>query len=394
MTITPHAHIFPDCDPQIRTAISSFLVEWERYSATSRGHFSIFRLVEKLLDPVWIDWQKQHPIFNCDTLDAVWRRFEDELDRIHGAGTCGDLEGELRRGRYPLSTIARRCGFFGLNRFLELSERIARGIRYEKEVAALDSLYSLRSIVHACALKKPKTRGELSSTRANPKSSMCSLCGESTELTLQNLNLTWRPSNLEGAERLRPSVNYCCTHRPKNPDGKLRKEYFQASRSKPKFDQEYSRMSFQFLVNDALANNNNSTNKWIEKYIRCLTRHKHLIFDANIYKIAESKFELKKGITSSGYLRRKKSKNLSDPAECELNEYAILMESRIRNESRNLVDLKISDRKKEIMMRVVAGQSPNEIAAQMGINFQTVQRSLNSVPKGYRMHELTNEFAS
>ena len=61
-----------------------------------------------------------------------------------------------------------------------------------------------------------------------------------------------------------------------------------------------------------------------------------------------------------------------------------LTESRLRNEARELVYRRISDRKKEIVIRLAFGASQADVAREFGISRQAISKLLAEVPSAYR----------
>jgi DNA-binding NarL/FixJ family response regulator len=60
-------------------------------------------------------------------------------------------------------------------------------------------------------------------------------------------------------------------------------------------------------------------------------------------------------------------------------------EAELRNRARLMVDSKLSDRKKQILMLQRAGFNQSDIARRLGIERQAVSKSIASIPQIFRL---------
>lgn len=358
--------VWAGCDPQLADAINSFSEKWGPYSSASRRH-SIFSLMRDLIDPAWYDLHHRYPAINRDSLDAAWKRYQWER-YWHLAPEGSEKESPEQRkarakkpfipcsgivnGDYALSAIARHHGFIALERFIQLTAKSIRGCDYED--AALACINSLRSLSLACGLKKPKkkTHGKINAQREHLHL-FCQLCGQKTELSAYIEGNTWPQEDAED-ECLRLSSIYCAAHRPKAPfSDSIKAEYFRAKRSKSKFDEEFFRLERQSWSMSVSVPWAESGNTWVDEYICRLVAHRRLTLG-------------------------------QDESEMEA------FEGKLRNEARMLVDRKISDRKKEIVMLLASGLNQAAIALRLGVKRQAVSKVLQSIPAAYRLDQLTD----
>jgi hypothetical protein len=247
------------------------------------------------------------------------------LGHIPGAGT-GVAFSEIIRlvGLAAMARIQRQ-----LLRAFVLTEdkQSATGERF---VATLESLIEL---VWACARKRP-AKSQVRDTRLNGqrRQGFCRFCGALAELTsFAGGNDASKADDPE--EILRLSSLYCMDHRPKLPNGAWNPTYRQARRSLAQFDLELNRLRLQGARLGAPQVM--SGDRLVDSYIhRCVA-----------------------------------DRALRPGDEVEL-----------RNLARLMVDSKLSDRKKQMLMLQYYGLNQSEIARRLGIERQAVSKALALIP--------------
>lgn len=363
MTEAKKITAWPGCDPQLAKAIELFSENWEPYSAESR-RYSIFNLMRDLIDPAWHDFCLRFPALNSTLMDHAWNCYQWEKWRS-SAPSEGDLETaeqkseRMRRafvqcggkmgGTYFLSEIARRHGFTAMDQFIRFASlgKEMYGDTAETTYASSQSLDSLRELALACRSKKSKKKAH-GKVNARREKLVCRLCGQQTELSAHINGVPWPAQDLEGDERLRLSSLYCSVHKPKAPFSELvRADYLKAKRNQSKFDLEFLRLERQSWGSE-LVPRAKSGNKLVDEYICRLVVHR------------------RQGL--------------------ELDQNAIdFFDKRLREEARMLVDRKISDRKKEIVMLLLSGLNQSEAAKRLGVERQAISKALQSIPADYRL---------
>lgn len=353
--------VWSGCDPQLAKAMEVFSETWGPYSAESRSH-SIFSLIRDLIDPAWNDFRVRFPALNSSLMDCAWNSYQWERFRhLSPADTEEETptqkQDRVKRsfiqcggkidGEYVFSEIARQHGFGVLDRFLHLVSQAMEkhADNYANDYEVTRSLDSLRELALACRLKKSKRKshGKINTRRARQ---FCQSCGEQTELSAHLSGTAWPVQDED--ERLRLSSTYCTAHRPKAPFSEaVKADYFRAKRSQSKFDQEFIRLERQSWGNPATPRAK-SGSKLVDEYICRLAAHRQL------------------GIASD-------QSNLDS------------IDKKLREEARQLVDRKISDRKKEIVMLLASGLNQSETALRLGIQRQAVSKILQSIPSDYRL---------
>ncbi|EPF2548449.1 hypothetical protein ACSL9F_001555 [Vibrio cholerae] len=136
----------------------------------------------------------------------------------------------------------------------------------------------LKSLFMICEGKKPN-RSKLApdiSLKADKKTRLCALCGNPTEFS--QFMYTWtkhgyierenndRDNDEKAGKKKRPdlSTNYCLTHRPKLHDGSWNSLYKQAKRSSEQFEQEVLRLRRQIAHPD--RHNAKSGDRLVDEY--------------------------------------------------------------------------------------------------------------------------------
>lgn len=322
-------YVWEHCTPIIAIAIERFSDRWGPYSHRSR-RYSIYRLLKELIDP-------------------AWRTYLTHLPSGHRAATlCGGSS---------ISEMVRSMGFRALeDKIISIAQvpgskadlAIADFIRPRQEIIngqhvrfppSVDeefdaTIETMRGLIVDCRLKTPAKERvrDLSVDRGQPN---CDLCGCYTELEAYRRGAAWPDLDPDLTARL--SKRYCSYHRPVRLDGTSNSNYRRAFRSRQQFDEETHRLTLQ--TTSASAAHCSVNNSAVEAFLFNVVGPKALYPDE---------------------------------------------EAEIRNEARRLVDARLSDRKKQIVILAATGLTQAEIGRRLGMSRQAVSKALNSVPKTYR----------
>ncbi len=254
------------------------------------------------------------------------------LVHIPGAGTGMALSEFIRLvGLAAMVRIQRQL----LGAFVLIEDKQpARDTRF---VATLESLIEL---VWACARKRPaKSKVHDTRLKGQHRQGFCRFCGSLAELT-SFAGGSDAPKADDPGEKLRLSSLYCMDHRPKLPNGAWNPAYRQARRSVAQFDLELNRLRRQSAR--VAAPQVISGDRLVDSYIhRCVA-----------------------------------GRALRPGDEVEL-----------RNLARRMVDSKLSDRKKQMLMLQSYGFNQSEIARELGIERQAVFKALQSIPAMFRLEQ-------
>src|SRR5690606_1292737 len=283
--------------------------------------YPILRLVEELIDPVVIEFAK--PV----------------LEQYPGHSIPGSSNGP------SFSELARIMGFDTMVR--NQKECLRRLMRFTDHKSAFDrrvvaTCDSLIDLSLSCAAKRPKkSRPTVDgvSLNAERRQGFCRFCGNPTEMKhfLQN------HQDVKGAviieiDQLRLSHQYCGAHRPKLISGEWNPAYKQAERSKAQFELELARLYRQCAKRGAPQAE--SGNPLVDKYFQ--------VYISRTYLCTGDKPE-------------------------------------IRNLARKMVDLGLTDRKKEILTLRWHSYNQSQIAEALGVSRQSVSKALRTIPSIYHL---------
>lgn len=252
------------------------------------------------------------------------------LGHIPGAGTGVSFSGIIRLvGLDAMVRMQRQL----LRQFIKTEDR--QTPRDRRFVATLESLIGL---VWDCACKRP-TKSKVRDTRLNGErlQGFCRFCGSLAELT-SFAGGSDDPKADDPEEKLRLSSLYCLDHRPKLPSGAWNPVYRQARRSLAQFDLELARLSQQCA------------------------------------KPATAQVKSGDQLVDSYFFHYVAGQTLQPADKAEL-----------RNQARLMVDSKLSDRKKQMLMLQWSGLNQSEIARKLGIERQAVSKALAAIPAMFRL---------
>ncbi|WP_262352249.1 LuxR family transcriptional regulator [Achromobacter xylosoxidans] len=252
------------------------------------------------------------------------------LGHIPGAGTGVGLSGIIRLvGLDAMVRMQRQL----LRQFIKTEDR--QTPRDRRFVATLESLIGL---VWGCACKRP-VKSKVRDTRLNGErlQGFCRFCGSLAELT-SFAGGSDDPKADDPEEKLRLSSLYCLDHRPKLPSGAWNPVYRQARRSLAQFDLELARLNQQCA------------------------------------KPATAQVKSGDQLVDSYFFHYVAGQTLQPADKAEL-----------RNQARLMVDSKLSDRKKQMLMLQWSGLNQSEIARKLGIERQAVSKALAAIPAMFRL---------
>lgn len=287
----------------------------------SSRRYPIVRLIQEVIDPTVAAYMA--------TLPARYS------GHVPGAGTGVGFSAVIR--------------LVGLDAMVRLQQQLLRQfIKTENRQNSRDwrfiaTLESLIGLVWDCACKRPKTSTSAKgvSLNAERKHGFCDLCGNLTEFSTFMAKVVEKQVNdveLENHKKLELSHQYCAGHRPKLTNGDWNPAYKQARRSAVQFDLELTRLSQQCAKPN--LSQVKSGDQLVDDYFF------HYVMGQTLQP--------------------------ADKAE-------------LRNQARFMVDSKLSDRKKQMLMLQRVGLNQSEIARKLGIERQAVSKALASIPAMFRL---------
>lgn len=277
--------------------------------------YPIIRLIEQIIDPAVTVYTSKLPI--------------SYSGYIPGAGTG-----------IAFSAIIRLIGFAAmvrmqrqlLRQFIKTQNiNIARNKRF------IATLETLNELVESCASKRPQKSSPEKGVNLNNqrKQGFCDFCGSLTELAIFMETVTAKQINdveLQDHQKLELSHQYCSEHRPKLTTGEWNPLYRKAKRSFQQFNIELARLNRQCAKRSTpqAASGDALVDSYFHQYLLAQT---------------------------------------VQPAD----------KGELRNQARLIVDSKLSDRKKQILMLQWSGLNQSEIARKLGIERQAVSKALKSL---------------
>lgn len=283
--------------------------------STTSRRYPIVRLIQEVIDPAVATYMKALP--------ARYSGF------VAGVGTGTDFSEIIRLvGLDAMVRLQRQM----LRRFiLTIDKQDSRDQRF---VATIESLTEL---VWDCACKLPKKSPVAKGVNLNAqrKYRFCELCGELTELAAFMATASDEHVNdaeMEDRKKLQLSHQYCAGHRPLMEKGDRNPAYRQAKRASAQFELELGRLNRQ-----------------------CANRGTPQAASGD-------------PLVDSYFYRFFLAQTLQPADKAEL-----------RNQARLMVDAKLSDRKKQILILQWHGLNQSEIARDLGLRRQTVSKALKSV---------------
>lgn len=342
----PPITVWKGCDQSIAQACEAMSSRWGPYTTTTR-RYPMRKLLEELVDPAWLTLRSRISALSDDSLARAWARYRNAAvlrnPRIDMAGLTGTS---------PLSEISHRLGFAELDLFIKAIARTTlHQSRHETSICLGPSLDTLREIAIRCGGKKTKylSYGKFGKVELLDGMFICRSCAQATELAAHKAEYGDSPPEGPG----RPSRTYCPEHRPKRKvTNFVRSDYQRARRSQARFETELKRLERQCRGRPPSAHARTGSSLVDEFYLKLMS--KLSLTDEQALNCDESDFDKR--------------------------------ESYLRPEARLLVDERISDRKKEIVVLLSKGLSQAQVAQQLGLKSrQAISQAINSIPNRYRL---------
>lgn len=292
--------------------------------STASRRYPIVRLIQEVIDPAVATYM--------NALPARYSGF------VSGVGVGMDFSETIRLvGFDTMVRLQRQL----LRHFIKTVDR--QDSRDQRFVATVESLTSL---VWDCACKRPKKSTTTTGVNLNAqrKHGFCELCGELTEFADFMATVADEQVNdieLQDRKKLELSHQYCARHRPILANGSRNPAYRQAKRSLAQFNLELDRLNRQCAKR--ATPQAASGDPLVDRYFY------HLMLSQTVQS--------------------------ADKGE-------------LRNQARLMVDSKLSDRKKQILILQWDGLNQSEIARKLGIERQAVSKALKSLASTPRMLQL------
>ncbi|XSS62823.1 LuxR family transcriptional regulator [Pseudomonas sp. B11] len=202
----------------------------------------------------------------------------------------------------------------------------------------IGTLETLVEVIGACGRKRPaRSRCAVEGVTQNAQRNrdFCEVCGQPSELARLINTGDW-PESDDVDYALHLSNRYCASHRPRHADGTWNPQYQRAKRSKTIFNLELSRLTKQSAQRSPSPNHDTPT---AELFAFHITHSKDL--------------------------------TAAD-------------EGALREQARSIIDARLTDAKKQMLILKASGLNQSEIARRMGISRQAVSKALGSIPSSFQ----------
>lgn len=322
-------------DMSVSNAVSLFRENWHSYSLESKSH-NIITLIEKIIDPAIAEY--------LVTLPKTYLRYSP-----------------ISKENLTYSELIKLKGFhFVIDQIhIYLRDFINHCTYTEQDLLFISTQDMLKELFSLCEEKRPKRTKLAPDIHLNTERKMrlCACCGNLTEFSM--FISTWEKYGTveddeyddyekEGKKKKRPDLShtYCLNHRPKLHDGSWNAMYKQAIRSKEQFEQELLRLRCQIAHPDRY--NAKSGDTLIDEYFY------HYMFDSPL-----------------------------DPTNV----------AELRDLARRMVDSRLTDNKKRMLVLRKQGLSNQQIGIKLGeitnksLSNQAVSKAILSVREEFHLLE-------
>lgn len=347
------------CDELVAQAIKSFRNEWGPYSQYSTRR-NIINLIQKSLDNSISKF--------IDSLPEKYQHFFPKQDK-----------------KISLSLLLKELGFQETHK--EIKRHLAFFIEYnssgtETDRRFISTLEAIINLVWMCYLRRPNFQEYSTDVKVNTtrKQTLCDFCGEKTELTsfIESLDKNI-VTDLEDTKLMGLSHNFCSTHKQKKDDTS---SYKRAKRSQNQFEIEVLRLRRQ--VAKPNQQNAMSGDELIDEYFYLYLQGKIVTSEqADAYMSYVSKTFGNQIKVDTTMLQR-----LHEISDSLTNDGTMISSGdidKIRNIARRMVDSRITDNKKRMIVLRQLGLSQKKIAQKISeytgqhITHQAVSKALSSI---------------
>lgn len=349
------------CDEFVSQAIKRFRDEWAPYSQYSTRK-NIINLIQKLLDNSIARFINSLP-------EKYQYFFPKQNEKI------------------SLSLLIKELGFQEAHK--EIKRHLAFFIEYNSSGTETDrrftaTLEAIINLVWMCYLRRPKFQEYSTDVKINTtrKQTLCELCGEKTELTsfIKSLDKNIiQDKDLDDINLMVLSHNFCSLHKQKKDDTSA---YKRAKRSQNQFEIEVLRLRRQ--VAKPNKQNAMSGDELIDEYFYLYLQGKMVTSEqAETYMSYVRKTFGNQIKVDTTMLQR-----LHEISDYLTNQGTMISSGdidKIRNIARRMVDSRITDNKKRMLVLKQRGLSQKEIAQRLtelggkNITHQAVSKALRTI---------------
>ncbi|WP_272693533.1 transcriptional regulator [Providencia sp. PROV039] len=370
--------IWAGCDKSVAAAITMFREQWHSYSQVSKSH-NIVRLIKELVDPAVSEYLNSLPTnyLRYSPIAPAKLTYSD-LIKMRGFHYCSDCIGDYLRPFVEHSTYT------------------------EPDKLFIATQETLKSLFSHCKGKRPKRSRLAPDIYFNTERSkgLCRLCGNPTEFSsfITNWDNDGFIDDTEEKYGLKKgpdfSHKYCAHHKPQLQDGSWNPAYKQAMRSSKQFELEVLRLCRQIAKPERLnaMSGDNLIDEYFYYYLKnktinyaqSLTCFEHIqnTFSGSITvdeKTCEEIISIVNNMTNAGISL--------GPDDID----------KIRNIAREMVNSRLSDNKKRMLVLRKKGFNQREIAEIISsligkkLSHQAVSKAIKSVCDKFQLNYISNK---
>lgn len=369
--------IWAGCDKSVAAAITMFREQWHSYSQVSKSH-NIVRLIKELVDPAVSEYLNSLPdnYLRYSPIASAKLTYSD-LIKMRGFRYCSDCIGDYLRPFVEHSTYT------------------------EPDKLFIATQETLKSLFFHCKAKRPKRSRLAPDIYFNTErgKGLCRLCGNPTEFSLFITN--WDNDGfIEDAEekyglKKGPDLShkYCAHHKPQLKDGSWNPAYKQAIRSSKQFELEVLRLCRQIANPERL--NAMSGDDLIDEYFYYYLQDK-TISDTQ----AHACFDYIKNTFSNPIVVDEKTYEKLVNIVNNMTNVGVSLGpddiDKIRNIARKMVNSRLSDNKKRMLVLSKKGFNQREITEIISsltgkkLSHQAVSKAIKSVCTAFQLNTPKN----
>lgn len=369
--------IWAGCDKSVAAAITMFREQWHSYSQVSKSH-NITRLIKELVDPAVSEYLSRLPAnyLRYSPIAPAKLTYSD-LIKMRGFRYCSDCIGDYLRPFVEHSTYT------------------------EPDKLFIATQETLKSLFSHCKAKRPKRSRLAPDIYFNTErgKGLCRLCGNPTEFSsfITNWNNDGFIEDAEEKYGLKKgpdlSHKYCAHHKPQLKDGSWNPAYKQAIRSSIQFELEVLRLCRQIANPERL--NAMSGDDLIDEYFYYYLQDK-TISDTQ----AHACFDYIKNTFSNPIVVDEKTYEKLVNIVNNMTNVGVSLGpddiDKIRNIARKMVNSRLSDNKKRMLVLSKKGFNQREITEIISsltgkkLSHQAVSKAIKSVCTVFQLNTPKN----
>ncbi|MCE0556703.1 transcriptional regulator [Motilimonas sp. E26] len=373
--------IWPDCDTTVADAIAAFRERWRTYSLASKSN-NLIRLIKETIDPAIVNFLAKHPegYINYMPVRPPSVNYSDLVKSVGFRETVDSIKNWL-------------CWFMELHHYTEQEKQCF--------IATQEALITFFGYCEDKRPHRPRLTPDAAINTQRPIKH-CKFCGNQTEFAAfmaewkQNPyledDLTNDQRDTLRNKKKRPDLShkYCHEHKAKFHDGTWNPQYKKAKRTAEQFEIELLRLRRQIAHPDKY--NARSGDVLIDEYFYYYLKNKAIPPEK-----ATACFNYLRQLFANPIIADNATSERIDAIIDEMTDADTALGPtnirELRNLARDMVDQRLTDDKKKMLVLRKRGLTQREIAEKLTVIFsknythQGVSRSLAAVSKAFRLDD-------